>query len=146
MNYLTFKQAFSKMCRDIEDSHIAVLIPKGMGDNQNFTVKTVQFDDDELVDYDQALKEFKSLFKKYFNFIFDGTVDEAANWIGINTRRGRGNYIVEDKYLIYTSRFNDNIIFDTPFYVIRKNGKYLVGCYEQRDSLVDVSDYGVRLK
>jgi hypothetical protein len=134
------------MCRDIDDNHITILVPTGIDDNMNFGVRVITFDDDELIEYDEALKKFKAMFKKYFEFIFDGTVDEAANWIGENTRRGRGNHIVDNKYLIYTTTFTDNTIFDTPFYVVRKNGKYLVGCAEFHDSFVDTSDYGVMLK
>lgn len=88
MNYVTYKQAFKLMCRDIDDNHITILVPTSIGDNMSFGVRVVTFEDDELIEYDKALKQFKAMFKKYFEFIFDGTIDEAANWIGEKYSKG----------------------------------------------------------
>lgn len=110
-----------------------------------FMTKTKRFSDDELLDYDEALKKFKSLFKRHFQIIHEGDMDSAKNWIGQNTGRGVGNFIVDNKYMIYTSVLDGTMMFDGPFHVVNKGGKYLVNYLDEPDSSIDVSDYGLRL-
>jgi hypothetical protein len=146
MDNLTYKQAFNIMSKKNDANFIMVLVPEGFGELRSYTVKSLTFQDDELKEYDKALKDFKELFKKHFDIIFEGSVREASKWIGTNTGRGCGNFIVDDKYLIYTSSLKDNVLYDSPFYVIEKNGKFKVGYYENDDTVVSISDYGVRIK
>ena len=151
METLSFEKAFERMCKDTEENNIyRFLYPsENTKDVLHFTICVNFAKEENFVSYNQALEKFKSLFEEHFTDkvynIGGAHIGDAADKIGYKTLRGKGNVVVDDSYLVYASPLVDKLIFDCPFFVLKKDDKYAVVVYGHEDAITSVSDYGLKI-